>query len=556
VEHRPQILTGKGWFITAALLVLSALFLRIAEIGKQELWLDEALSFYTTLGPLDFHRMLISEYTPPLYELLLRGWVHLVGRTEVQLRLLSAMFGTLFVAVIMWAGTELFDRRVGLWTGVFAAIAPIHIYYSQETRSYALLLLLLTLTMVLLWRALRTGTAAAWVWATAAATAALYTHYFAVFALLPMTFMILLQSRPRARQGWVRLAAAAFVCVAAYAPIIYWQLIATDHSRSELTWVRMMWEQLPPALAIPKTMEVFWLGSQAGLTNLLHKVYPNVTFPPALRLFGLFCLIGMGIWIAIPWKDAALGISYFRERTIWIWSVLLVPLAALWLISFRQPLYGVGRYDLIAFPGFALLVGLALAKLQSALHGRRLLAAGLIIAILAPIGLKLDRYYRAPPSVPEHRYSARLTAEALSSEVGNGDVAVLTGLRGLPVMYYLMQRGYSWKEGTCAQSLSGRRFGCRLFPLEIEQTPGTLTPSRIRLERDPGSVRHDVDSLLDGMGQPGGRLWVAFQLAEYSDGDLYVATMDELFVSDLLRRGFRFAPANVPRAMNLFVFQR
>jgi uncharacterized membrane protein len=122
----------------------------------QELWLDEAFSFYRATVPGGLRPDVVGDVSPPFYYCLLRGWIPFVGTSEGALRLFSAICGTLFVLAAIWAGCELFTRSVGVWSGGVAALAPLHIYYSQEARTYALLTLLIMLVIILLWRALRT----------------------------------------------------------------------------------------------------------------------------------------------------------------------------------------------------------------------------------------------------------------------------------------------------------------------------------------------------------------------------------------------------------------
>src|SRR5439155_24452044 len=120
----------------------------------------------------------------------------LAGDSEAGLRLLSAVLGTLFVAVTIWAGREIFEPRVGLWSGLWAAVSPMHVYYSQEARPYALLTALLVATYVLLWRALRAGTRARWTLVSAAVAAVLYSHYLAILGLLPTAVMLSIRPTP------------------------------------------------------------------------------------------------------------------------------------------------------------------------------------------------------------------------------------------------------------------------------------------------------------------------------------------------------------------------
>lgn len=57
--------------------------------------------------------------------------VGLLGLSEFSIRLTAALWGVLGVATLMWLGREMFDRRGGLWSGLFLAVAPWHVHFSR-----------------------------------------------------------------------------------------------------------------------------------------------------------------------------------------------------------------------------------------------------------------------------------------------------------------------------------------------------------------------------------------------------------------------------------------
>jgi hypothetical protein len=145
---------SNGRFLTAAFaIVLVALAVRVYRIGEPALRFDEAYSFSMVALPNWLPRAL-ADVNPPLYYLVLRAWVGLFGHSEAALRALSAGLGTLFVVAVIWAAREILGSHAALWSGAFAALAPQHLYYSQDARAYTLLTLTLVLSYVALWRAM------------------------------------------------------------------------------------------------------------------------------------------------------------------------------------------------------------------------------------------------------------------------------------------------------------------------------------------------------------------------------------------------------------------
>src|SRR5262249_8673744 len=155
------------------------------------------------------------------------------------------------------------------------------------------------------------------------------------------------------------------------------------------------------------------------------------------------------------------------------------PLAGLWLVSLSRPIYVPGRYDQVAFVGFALMMGLAFAKLQAVKNVGVTLVAVVALGLFAPMATKLTLYYAAPAD-----REAETTGRAVHLLVQNGEVAVFAGLGGIPILHYYRPRlGYDWKNAACRNRERQREFTCRMFPLEMEETfipPARRTPEQTR----------------------------------------------------------------------------
>jgi len=127
---------GFGLWVT-----LLAAAVRLCGLGVQSLWLDEAFSHLFATLPLDmvWQAMIVDAVHPPLYYLLMRLVVALVGGSEFALRFPSALAGVLTVALLYRAGRAWSGGRAAGWAALLLALNPFHIWYSQEARMYALL---------------------------------------------------------------------------------------------------------------------------------------------------------------------------------------------------------------------------------------------------------------------------------------------------------------------------------------------------------------------------------------------------------------------------------
>ena len=132
-------------------------FLRTYQLGSKGLWLDEAFSVW--LGEQTIPRLLewilkVDQH-PPLYYSLLNIWIHLTGNSSPDnVRLLSAIFGTLTIPVIYLIGKRLSGDTMGLAAALILALSPFHVRFAQETRMYTLLTLNASLAIYALSRLL------------------------------------------------------------------------------------------------------------------------------------------------------------------------------------------------------------------------------------------------------------------------------------------------------------------------------------------------------------------------------------------------------------------
>jgi 4-amino-4-deoxy-L-arabinose transferase-like glycosyltransferase len=207
-------LSRAGLIGVVALTALGAA-LRFATLDLQSFDFDEAITVGPVLGG-SFHSMLDaiprSESTPPLYYVLAWFWTQAFGHGEVGVRTLCALFGSALVPVAFGAARELGGWRAGTIAAGFVAVNPQLIFFSQEARAYSLLALLGTLSFWAFLIARRDGHARSLVlWALASA-AALLTHYFAAFLVVPEAIWLLAVRRPRLA---VALAAAGVAAVGA-----------------------------------------------------------------------------------------------------------------------------------------------------------------------------------------------------------------------------------------------------------------------------------------------------------------------------------------------------
>jgi hypothetical protein len=169
-----------GWALPAIATLVLGIF-RLPELTRSPLWYDELFSLGVAELPLgDSLRRIIADHTnPPLFYLLLKGWIVVGGESDHWVRLLPCLLAMLLGAALVWLVREVrAGTRAGMLAVALAAASPLSVDLANEVRAYSLLALLacLSLAATLHDRARRTRETFALM--TIINIALVHTHYF------------------------------------------------------------------------------------------------------------------------------------------------------------------------------------------------------------------------------------------------------------------------------------------------------------------------------------------------------------------------------------------
>jgi len=166
------------------LATLLALVVRSYGISEQSFTNDEVID-------IEIARMSWSEIMyqadgfPPLHHLILKVSL-LLTDWDMAGRWLSLLYGVLAVPITGLLAMRIAGKRCGALAAGLLAIAPLHVYFSQEARSYSLFFLLSVLAVWLFWRAIENDTPRDWTIFAIGASLGGYAHYFACFTLFAL----------------------------------------------------------------------------------------------------------------------------------------------------------------------------------------------------------------------------------------------------------------------------------------------------------------------------------------------------------------------------------
>ena len=329
----------------ALLLAMAGTLLLRTGILHSGYWIDEAIAVGIASHDFaDIPRTLRLDGSPPLFYLLLHGWMALVGTGEAATRVLPLLFALLAVPVSWWAGTAVCDRRAGALAAAGAAGCPFLTYYAQETRMYSLVAVLSVLACASFVLAfLRGRRVHVWllgVWIVLL----LYTHNWALFLAAGMGVAWLWlwhEGRVGGRDGAL-LAAGVALLYAPWVPSFAFQAANTAAP----------WAQRPSALdllAIPGSLfgsVAAALLAIAALVTLHHRGAAE-----GVRVLALIAAVAAGIaflgsqlepawstrYLAVLFGPLLLALAAVLSRgNHWTW-LALAGVAGVWVMSGPAP---------------------------------------------------------------------------------------------------------------------------------------------------------------------------------------------------------------------------
>ncbi|MGO9609548.1 MAG: glycosyltransferase family 39 protein, partial [Verrucomicrobiia bacterium] len=173
-----------------SVVLLAALGLRLFHLQERVLWFDEANSLLIArAGPTEIIDAVRDDTHSPFYYLVLHYWQFIAGG-EAGARLLSVLAGVATVAVVYSMGCALAGRGAGLLAAALLAVCPLHVWYSQEIRMYALQTLLVALSFLFMVWALRQQRGVLWVGYSVFTALSLYAQYASFYALVAQNIFV------------------------------------------------------------------------------------------------------------------------------------------------------------------------------------------------------------------------------------------------------------------------------------------------------------------------------------------------------------------------------
>ncbi len=350
--------------LVVVFLAALAFALGVYRLTAQSLWYDEGVSVWVAGMPLA--KMLhwtANDIQPPLYYLLLSGWMRLGGqmtadRTAFWLRFFSLAWSVLTVALLYRVVQRFMGRGVAFVAALFLAISPMEVYYAREGRMYTMLTFLVLLfadrMLVILHSPLTLRQRQkSWLLLSFLMAVTMYTHYFAAFfiAAVWLYFAIVWWRTGRKIVYLIEGLLSIFIATFLYSP---WVPYLTNRFRvdtSYWTWTLKLHEALRHVL-------------------IRLSLGETVLEPVGIRLmWGYVALwvLGLALFLAILSRRGKNPLVY----PFWFFLLYqLIPLALILGLTYRMPKFN-PRYAMPILPAFLAWIGYAVVAPSGLEAGRR-----------------------------------------------------------------------------------------------------------------------------------------------------------------------------------------
>ena len=369
--------------IPEIVVLLLAGLARFWRLGTHSIWFDEAVSLrWASSDPSYTWRVtfaLVQDKHPPAYYLGLHFWQKLLevvglAHNDAALRASGSVLGVLTVWGAMLLARRLGGRPTALLTGLFLALAPALIWYSQELRMFQPATTVIVLSAYCLASAWLTETGAkrALWWAGFIVTLelALHTYLFSAFILPTAGVTVaVLAIWGRSWRRFVEGAASLFISGLLFLPLARnawlvsgsestpgrtFENVATNLRR--LLQVFTVWRVDWPDILLFATLMIMALLVVLGLLLPLRKWGR----PQVQSAYPFVDQVWLAIWIGIPLLVANFLLG--RSRSIFTEDRYLLFIAPFVLWSMARGVVALAERSTIAAIGAGLAVVLSLGS--------------------------------------------------------------------------------------------------------------------------------------------------------------------------------------------------
>lgn len=321
--------------------------LKLWYITTPEIGTDETFTIFNAYADLDtFFEILPYENNPPLFTLILKGWVTVFGIEPFSVRFLPTLFSALSAVVLFQLARRFFNTDIAwIATGIFT-FASTHYFFAHETRPYALFVLLTLLSMYAYLRLLIDDSKKHRYWLALFNVLLIYNHFFGFLVIFIQALVFALDKSARTRH-WKSVVISwgiTALLFTPYLPMLFHRFVSSSGG----TWLA------PPDAT----------GLYTELWRFSNQPVNTVIFIALLVVAAVFFLVRKPQMPTLP------------TRLVLVWFLLCY--FGMFALSFKLPIF-LDRYLVFLSPAFYLLVALSVHSIIRNKLAQRIVGAALVL---------------------------------------------------------------------------------------------------------------------------------------------------------------------------------
>jgi uncharacterized membrane protein len=354
-----------------AAIFIIAFVLRIINICKYDLWIDELISdtysckniwfFYNPCLSFSERFFMYTKHDPASVFYYFLVYVYSIVFGEgIFLRFLSAAASMLGLLVFYRLTRLFFDRKTSAGAVLIMAVSPAQIWYAQEARVYSIAVLLVLLVFYSYAKALRTGKALYFAFFVLSTALSFYASYY--FALLiPAGLLMLLQKRNKISIYYKLMPVMAVIMLIIPLFFIFGKQLEFVSNRS------FPWLPAPELKHLLNTFTFFMFGYSSPMWQI--RTAPVLLI--GLYAYGIYSCFKSGA------RNAVLFLLLF-----------IFPIVTCYLISrYIMPVY-IYRQLLIFSPFYYMILAYGLTQIRI-----NVVKSAVIIFLVIYFGVSIGNYY-------------------------------------------------------------------------------------------------------------------------------------------------------------------
>jgi len=172
------------YMVIIIVLTICAFFLRFYNLTFNSIWLDEAATVdFAQKSFIDIWITTTStDPNPPLFYWIEHSML-IFGTIEFVLRFIPALLGAVTIPLFFFIGKEMIDSDTGIVAAALLTFSPVHIFYSQDARTYTTTLFFFSLAIIFYLKGMKTKKIDSWILFGLFSALSFWSHYYVAIGI-------------------------------------------------------------------------------------------------------------------------------------------------------------------------------------------------------------------------------------------------------------------------------------------------------------------------------------------------------------------------------------